>query len=194
MHTRRIATFLLGAWIGGSLLMAFIQIQNLRSSDLVMSAPAEPVTKMIQTLGPEQVHLLLRHLAAQQTRHVTFLWEEMQIPLALVLGLLLVRATQSRILPLSLCGTMVAFALFQHFAINAELTYWGRETDFPPGNAVVGSVERVWALQQVYIGAEVVKLIAGGVLASYLFAFSTPRRSRKRDDTIDHTLHGHINR
>ena len=30
MHTRRLATFLLGAWLGGSLLMILLQAANLR--------------------------------------------------------------------------------------------------------------------------------------------------------------------
>ena len=191
MHTRRVAGFLLGAWIGGSLLMAFLEIHSFRSPDLVMNAPAAQAARMIQSLGPDQARLLLRHFAGEQTRYETSIWELVQIPLGLLTGLVLLRATQSRILPASLCGTMLAFVAFQHFAITPELGYWGRETDFPPGSDVVGSVTRLLALQQVYAGAEVVKLVAGGVLASYLFAYSTPRRARKADE-IDSGVPGHI--
>jgi hypothetical protein len=78
--------------------------------------------------------------------------------------------------------------------IVPELIYQGRLTDFPPGNKEIEPVARVWAMQQVYIGAEIVKLVTGGVLASFLFFYRTPRRSRKDIYAVDHPDHSHINR
>ena len=95
----------------------------------------------------------------------------------------------------SVCGLMLGLLLFQHFTITPELAFRAAETDFPPGNAAVGPMARMWALQQVYAGVEIAKLIAGCVLATYLFMLRTLRRRRSRDvDSIDHTYHGHINR
>jgi len=189
VHTRRIATFLLGAWISCSLFMAFIAIQNLRSPGAVMSAPIEPAAKLIQSFGQDQAGLLLRHLAAEQNRHYFYLWEQAQILLGLALGGCLILATQRRIFPMVLCGVMLALVLFQHITVTPELAYRGRETDFPPGNAVFGAQARVWALHQVYVGAEAVKLVIGGVLASYLFVFRTRRRSRKEAAAVNHADH-----
>jgi hypothetical protein len=195
VHTRRIATFLLGAWMGGCLFMGVIEIQNLRSPALVMNAPPAPAEKMIQTLGHDPAQLLLRYLAAQQNRHYSSVWEMVQIPLGLAVGLCLFFATQRRLLPLLLCALMLGLLLFQYFTITPELAFRGPETDFPPGNAAVGPMARMWALQQVYAGVEIAKLIAGGVLATYLFLLRTLRRRRSREtDSIDHTYHGHINR
>ena len=92
-------------------------------------------------------------------------------------------------------GAMLVLLLFQHFGVASELAYRGRETDFPPGNASVGPIERLRALQAIYYGAELVKLIAGGILASYLFVFHTSRRgSRKEVNAVDHADHRHVNR
>ncbi len=184
MHTRRIATFLLGAWIAGSLWIAFLEIQSSRSPGLVMNRPIAPAAKLIETLGPEQVRLLLRHLAFEQTRYFSRLWEQLEVGLALALGVCLFRATQKRAFPLFLCAVMLALVLFQHLALTPELAFQGRETDFPPGNTALGPMARVWALQQVYAGAEVVKLITGAGLAGYLFVFRAPRRNRKEDDAL----------
>ena len=192
MHTRRIATFLLGGWIGASLFMAFVEIQRLRSPGLVLGQPIPPAAKMIETLGQQDAQLLLRHLALEQIRHDSYVWEEFQLVLALVLGVFLFLGTKKRALPLLLCGVMRALVLFQHIAATPELIYQGRETDFPPGNSALGPMARVWALQQMYAGVEIVKLIAGGVLASYLFAYRSPQRRRSMD-TIDHTV-GHADR
>lgn len=155
--------------------MSFVSVQNLRTPSLVMTSPPEPVAKLIQQLGWEQVAALLRHAAAEQTRHYTSMWIEAQLPLGLLLLGCLTLATQKRIMPLALCGMMLLIVLFQ-FRVTPELMYQGRETDFPPGSTAVGSVTRFWALQQVYFGAEIVKLLCGGVLASYLFVFRTSRR------------------
>ncbi len=193
MHTRRMATFLLGGWIGASLFMAFVEIQNIHSPELVLNQPIAPAARMIQTLGPAQAQLLLRHLAVEQIRRYSSLWEEFQFVLALALGACLFLGTKKRVLPLLLCGVMLALVVFQHIAATPELSYRGRETDFPPGNTALAPMARVWALQQLYAGLEIVKLIAGGVLASYLFAYRTARR-RSSTNTLDHTVHGHVNR
>jgi hypothetical protein len=195
VHTRRIATFLLGAWLAGCLVMVFMSVQSSRAAASLMTSPMTQVKKMIDTLGAEPAALLLRHAAAEETRRVSFVWEELQIPLALVLGACLFLGTQKRVFPIILCAGMLVLVLFQHFGVTNELAYRGRETDFPPGNALVGPVERLRALQAIYYGAEVIKLIAGGILVSYLFVFRSSRRgSRKEIHTIDHSDDRHVNR
>ncbi len=173
--------------------MAFIALQNLRSPALVMNSSLAPVTKMIQAIGQDQTQTLLRHLAAEQNRHYMYLWAELQVLIALALGGCLFLATQRRILPLILCAVMLSMVLFE-LRVLPELTYLGRETDFPPGSNTIGLVARVWALQQVYGGVEIVKLLAGGILASYLFVFRTQRRARKGVDAIAHADNARINR
>ncbi len=174
--------------------MGFIEIQDLRSPALVLEAPVPPAAKMIQTLGQDQARLLLRHLAAQQSRHDSYLWEMWQFPLGVAVFLCLLFAKPRRILPMLLCALMVGLLLFRHMIITPELAYRGPETDFPPGNAALGPMARLWAMQQVYAGVEIAKLLLGGALAGYLFFLRVPRRSRKEVDTIDATHHGHVNR
>jgi hypothetical protein len=178
VHTRRISAFLLGAWIAGCLFMTFIMIENLRAPSLVMASPAAPVAKIIQQLGWDQTSALLRHAAAEQIRLITTRWIEAQLPLALALLACLALATQKRVMPLALCGIMLLVVLFE-FRISPELIYQGRETDFPPGSTAPGPVTRYWALQQVYFGAEIVKLLCGGILGSYLFVFRASRRYKE---------------
>ena len=195
MHTRRIAAFFLGAWLAGSLVMVFISTQDSRSATAVINAPMPQAKKMIDSLGADQALLLLRHAAAEETRSALFIWQSIEILLALILGGCLYMGTQRRILPIVLCGAMLVLVLFQRFGLAPELAYRGRETDFPPGNSLIGPIERLRALQAVYYGAEIVKLVAGGILASYLFVFRSSRRSsRKEVNVIDHADHRHINR
>jgi hypothetical protein len=179
VHTRRVSSFLLGAWLAGSILVGFIAIQSVRLSNMVLNAPIEPAGQLIEKLGYENAGLLLRHAAAEQTRFLEYRWEEAELLLGLALLACLSLATQRRVLPLVLCGIMLVLVLFQHFGVTNEMAYRGRITDFPPGNTAIGPVTRMLLLQQVYFGVEVMKLVAGGVLASFLFMFRTSRRSRK---------------
>ncbi|MGA3203852.1 MAG: hypothetical protein ABSF12_15300 [Bryobacteraceae bacterium] len=194
MHTRRVATFLLGAWLGCSLFMTLVALQNVHSSDLVLTSPVGPVGNMIKALGQDQIMLLLRHHAAEQTRSLYSIWEQAQVGLGVALGICLYFATQKRILSLVLCGVMLAVVLFQLWAITPELSYRGREMDFSPGSATNTAMVRTLLLYQVMVVSEGLKLVVGGILASYLFVFRTSRKrsSRREVDTIDHADHSHV--
>ena len=158
--------------MAGCLMMVFLNIENLRTTSLVLSEPLPPVSKMIGKNGYDQISTLLRHLAAEQTRHYFSLWELAEFLLAFAVGGSLFLATQRRIFPMILCAMMLMAVAFQHFAVTPELAFRGRETDFPPGNLTLAPMARTWALQQVYFSVEVIKLLAGAVLASYLFVFA----------------------
>ena len=80
-------------------------------------------------------------------------------------------------------AAMLVMALFQ-LAIQPELSFRGREADFPPGNHTLGTKAREWALTEVWIGAEAAKLLIGALLASYLFAYKSRRRLQKIDDVL----------
>jgi hypothetical protein len=184
VHTRRISTFLLGAWILGCVLMAYISVRSLESPGIVLNSPPEPVAEIVKKLGYDTTAQFVRHAVMEQTRRITYTWEEGQMVLALALGGCLFMATQRRIFPLVLCGMMLVLVAFQHVALSPEIAYRGRAADFPPGSVDIGTVTRLLALQQAYFGVEVVKLLAGGLLASYLFVFRTQRRVRKDREVV----------
>ncbi len=67
MHWHRIAGFLAGCSILGSLFMIFVATQNFGTVDRVLAAPPQEAAQMLQTLGPENARLLLRYLVARRT-------------------------------------------------------------------------------------------------------------------------------
>jgi hypothetical protein len=150
VHTRRVATFLLGSWLAGTLIMMLLQPASLRAPNLVSAAALPPAVRMIQILGPDQAAMLLRHTSAEMARYLLYRWEEVEILIGLALAACLFLGTQRRIFPLAMCGMMFLMLVFEHFRITPELTYRGRETDFPPGNLDIGAVTRNAALQQVF--------------------------------------------
>ena len=48
----------------------------------------------------------------------------------------------------------------------------------------LGSLARVWVLTEIWMGAEVAKLLAGGVLAGYIFTYKSRRRARRTEEPI----------
>jgi hypothetical protein len=169
--------------MGGSVLLGFLTLENFRSPNLVLGAPAAMEGKMIEKIGLEETRLLLRHLAMEQSRSYLTLWEDAEIVLGLLLVSLLLFSSQTRMFPLIMAGAMLALVLFQHFAILPEIIYRGREADFPPANASFETQARVWTLGQIYVGAEAVKLVVCGVLSSYLFVFYAPTNRTRRSST-----------
>src|SRR5579863_4846792 len=122
--------------------MAFVVLQNLHSASTMMGSPSAPLASMIKTLGADQMALLLHHQAGEQNRNIMYVWEQAQIVLGVVLGGCLYFATQKRLLSLVLCGVMLSLVLFQFWAVMPEMTYRGRETDFPPGSTTSGVMMR----------------------------------------------------
>ena len=142
MHSTRIATFLLGAWIGCCVFMDLLALENLRLASGVMNSAIPPAVEIIQKTGREEIALLLRYFAAEQYRYYFSTWELIQIPGALLLAGVLYFAAEKRAMPQILCGLMLVLVLFQ-LAINPELAFRGREADFPPGSQTLGTQARV---------------------------------------------------
>lgn len=181
MHATRIVTFLLGIWLGCSVMMDLITLQTPNLPDQILSNPHPEAQKIIQASKGDGARLLLDHAAREEVRYYTSNWELIQIPLGfLTLGALYF-ATERRLLANVLAGLMLVVVLFQYFAITPELTYRGREADFPPGSLMPVTVEGVKALTQVYVGVEGLKIVIGGLLASVIFAQRSRRRTRKED-------------
>ncbi len=183
MHSTRIAAFLLGAWIGCCIFVDLMVLQNPRLASSALDSATPPAVVIMQRLGPDESSLLLRYFAEEQNRFYFATWELFQIPAALILGAVLYFAAEKRAMPQILCGLMLVLVLFQ-LAIQPELSFRGREADFPPGSQTLGTKARVWALTEVWIGAESAKLLIGVFLASYLFSYKSRRRAQKIDDVL----------
>src|SRR3954465_8948403 len=134
MHATRIATFLLGAWIGCCIFLDVLALQNFRLVGVAI-ASASPAA-LVQKGGSEQI-TLLRHFAAEQYRYYFWTWERIQILAVLLIAAVLYLALGKRWILQILSGLILALVLFQ-VAIQPELTYLGRQADFPPGDQALG--------------------------------------------------------
>ncbi len=150
MHLRRVACFVLGAWIIGSLFVAYIAVQNETTADRLLGAPPPEFGKMIQAVGLDKMRLLLQFQAAEQTRYYLDFWERSQLVLGPLLLLLLIFATRVSRIAIAACGMMIIFAGFAHFVLTPEINYVGRGIDFGAGWSA--DHRRFWVLRGTYTG------------------------------------------
>ncbi len=164
MHPYRVAAFLAGCLILGSLFMIFVATQNFGTVDRVLAAPPQEATQMFQTLGSENARLLLRYLAGEENRLFFISWEWAQIALAALLTAVLLLAIKSRLLA-GMTGAMLIVALFQHFQVTPQMITLGRMIDFGGGGV---AYTQFWRLHGLYGVLEVVKLLLLIVVAGFL--------------------------
>ncbi len=166
MHWHRIAGFLAGCSILGSLFMIFVATQNFGTVARVLAAPPQEAAQMLQTLGPENARLLLRYLAGEENRLFFTSWELAQIGLGALLTAVLLLGTKSRLLA-GLAGAMLIIVLFQHFRVTPEMIALGRLVEFGGGTGSA-AYSQFWRLHGLYGVLEVVKLALLVVVAAIL--------------------------
>ena len=98
MRHTRIAAFLLGAWLLGTLFMIFVATQNFETVDRVMKSPPPEAYKMILALGNDSARQLLRYTAGEENRFFFENWELAQLVLGVLLTGLLTFGVESRML------------------------------------------------------------------------------------------------
>src|SRR5690348_15027632 len=111
MHHARIAMFLLGAWIFGGLVTAYIATEDLQMVDTVLRSPAPEAAKIIQKLAnPSSTRQLLRYMAAEQNQAYFDDWEVAQIAIGFLLIGVLFLGVESRMLS-ALAAAMLLMTL-----------------------------------------------------------------------------------
>jgi hypothetical protein len=186
MLSRRVATFLLGIWVGCCLFADALALGSSVAASRVLNQPQVAQARAAIDKAGEAAAGLLRHAVNEHVRVVIDGWEFAQLLLAALTVLLLGVAAQRKPLAVGVCVVMGAIAAVQHFFLTPELNSLGRQLDFPSEEAPLSLATRAWSLRQMYGGAEMVKLVLGGALASYLFVMESVvkrghGRSRKRD-------------
>ena len=190
MFSRRFATFLLGIWMGCCALVDVLALEGHRIATRILDIPIIEAKAALTKAGDAPVGPLLHHLASEQVRATIENWETAQMILFAAMLVLLVFTDQRKIPAVILATAMGLFTLIQHFAVTPDLSILGRSLDFLPESAAFTVRAQVWTLTQIYTVLETVKLLTGGVLASYFFAVeSTVKRAKtRRTRTDDATL------
>jgi hypothetical protein len=196
MHSRRFACLLIGLWLGGGFLMAWIAIDNRTLSSRVTSFADPAAMLRIRALGPSQTTALLRHEAAELTRGQLETWELAQIALGGFLFSFLLFGTGEGKLSLGLALCMLLCVLVQRFLLSPQTESLGRLTDFMSVEAAAGYRARLLVMQGAYTGVELTKWIMGGALSLILISRRRAHsgNSWQQFNVVDKANHRHVDR
>lgn len=164
MQFHRLAAFIIGLWLGGSVLMDFVATQNFLTVSRVMGSLDLRVVEGSRAVGgPEQTRFLLRHFAGEANRYLFEQWEwaELMIGLVLLLALLFGRSYQK--VALALCVGMIIIVAVQRFKVTPAITSWGRQIDFSNTKS-----ERFNFYHAIYGYLEIGKLLLGLAITGIL--------------------------
>lgn len=179
MHPRRLATFLLGAWLLGILFLHAAATQNIRSVDRTLRDPGERAQKMLDTLGPVESRQLLRFQASQANRHNAELWEWVQVGLGSSLLVLLLLAVRSHRMALALATALILIVLAQRLWLTPLLSTIGRQMDFLADPERSPFQEPMTQYHSYYSALEWTKLaLIVGLAGLYVLQTSPRRRAR----------------
>jgi hypothetical protein len=195
MNSRRFACFLLGIWMGGALIMAWVAAESLGSADRLLARPHPVATLKFKALGFADARLLLHYQVSEQNRWYLEKWDAAQIVLGSVFFLFVLFATRENKLALSLILSMIAAVAVQYFLLAPALISLGRVIDFVPPEAPSGDRAQFWVLHGWYWGVELLKWVLGLALAARLISHRRGRSAdaRQKIDMIDIANHRHVN-
>jgi hypothetical protein len=188
MHTRRLASLVLGAWLGGSLLIMVVATHNFAGVDKALASPIPGAAKVVHDLGPEGARAFLRFQAGELNRWFFETWEWIEAGLGI--GLLAVfqsRASASRAGTI-LAGLMLGAVVVMHLLLTPEIARLGSELAFAPSSGVTAIRERFGNYHLAYGILTILKLGLGMALAAVLLrrrGSSSGRRTRMRTVPAD---------
>ncbi len=181
MHSRRLASLLIGAWLGASVFMDFTAIENFRSVDHFLNAPSAVTADQIRVMGGKtEARIFLRHQAGELNRYLFEQWEytEIALGLAVLMTFVFGRGEVAKA-ALALTALMLIVVAAGRFFLTPEITRLGRLLDYP--NTPGANTGLFWRLHGVYSGLELLKLALGLGVAGSLILQRTDRKKFVRE-------------
>jgi hypothetical protein len=162
MHFRRLATFLIGAWLAASVLLDFCAIQNFHQVDRFLESVDAAAAQQIHTLGGRaEARVFLRREVGELNGFLFEQWEIGQLVLGLlVLGVFIFGSGEVPRIALFLVMLMLAIVALDRFYLTPEITRLGR--------LAISDQTLFWRLHSISSGLELAKLAAGVVAAASL--------------------------
>src|ERR1041384_7057741 len=128
MHARRLACFLLGLWLAGGALLAWVATENFREVDRLLSGDNPTATLRLKTLGPD-ARTIMRYQASEMHRWLFNAWERVQIGYGTLFFLPMLFGSRENRFVLGGVLLLVLLVLAQRFLITPELIAVGRLID-----------------------------------------------------------------
>ncbi|MGH9632617.1 MAG: hypothetical protein ACRD7E_30285 [Bryobacteraceae bacterium] len=168
MHTRRLATFLLGGWLIGSLFMAFVATQSLAGADRALRSQHPQVSKIMGSIGGDTTRQLLRFQSGRLNRHLFAGWEAAQLGIAGALLTVAVFSPRRSKTLLAGGGAMTLIVVVMAFYLTPTMKEMAPAFEFLPPGTVTPERESFGRLHGAYMACEAFKLLIGLVVSARL--------------------------
>lgn len=195
MSARRFLAFLLGVWLGGSLLVSVAAIHNLGSVESRLDSLSPAAAKLIEPLGHDLAGRLLRHHSSELNRAYFEQWGMAQLAIGVaVFGTLLFGTREGKWLVV-IAFLMLVIVVVLRFILTPDLVNFGRQLDFATKQTGTSEYSRFYAIHRAYVTADAFKFGLGLVLLGLLLRRSQRRRRPVRQlDLVDNADDRHIDR
>lgn len=161
--------FLMGAWMMGSVTMAFVATQNFRAVDRILTAPADAdLQRKLEGLSWEDARMILRHLASEMNRFYFRVWEGTQLILGGLVLMLLITSGRSDALARTLVVMMLAIVVVLIVFLTPQIVTLGRSLDFVSRTPPPPQYARFWRFHITYTLLDLLKLLLGAVVLARL--------------------------
>jgi hypothetical protein len=171
---RRLAAFLVGAWLAGSLFMDATAIANFHSVDRFLGDPGIPSAELIHNFGHGHTRTILRRAAGETNGWLFEQWEWIQLGVGLCLLLVLIYGSRPPKLLIGLCLVMILLVLVERFALTPEIVRLGRIIDFLPDDPKVPDRLTFGVYHGAYSAVDIIKLLVGFTIAGVLIVRRQP--------------------
>ena len=159
VHARRVITFLLGIWLGASIMADFATFQNFDNVNGFLQSPGSVSTSVqIGAIGPDQARTLLRRYVGESNASTLFVWERVSAVVIIVVFYLLLFGGNSNRIDLGCVILMLAIVIGQHF-ITPQISDLGRQMDDLPTQRSLRATFGI--LHGTYSSLEIVKVLLG---------------------------------
>lgn len=164
MQFHRLASFIIGIWLGISVFMDFVATQNFQNVGRVMNTMDLRSVDAAKKLGGAQAERqLLRYFAGEANRYLFEQWEWAELLLGLAMFLVLVFCRSNQKFAMVLCLLMMCLVAAQRFELTPAITRLGRELEFSDS-----ANRRFGAYHAAYGYVELSKLALGLLLIGRL--------------------------
>jgi hypothetical protein len=162
---RTVMAFLLGGWLVGMILIAFVAAENFFEVDRLLSSPPSTAyraefQKRLAPLAPGDARVALRYLSSELNRFYFRVWGGVELILGAALLVLAMKSGMDRRFRAGV-WVMLALSLLMTFYLTPQLVEVGRALDFVSRDTPPPQLGRFGILHGAYSALDLLKLLVG---------------------------------
>ena len=173
IQARRVIIFLLGIWVGGSIMADFAAYRNFDNVDEFLQSPGSVnASVQLNTLGRDHARTLVRRYVGEDNADLLFNWERISAAAGMTLFFLMLFGDTPNRVNMGSVILMLGIVIGQHF-MTPQIADLGRQMDDLPRENSLRSTFGI--LHGTYSSLEIVKVLLG-----LLVVYRLSRKDRRQ--------------